>query len=235
MLQIRRRSDRAPKKQLLMGAIRLAAIASVHAAGLILALSMPVKAQNPPPASEGVRFDEDTVVEFEFRESHGYYRSTFGIVNLNTGQTTDLIAETKPFDDFSDVSDLDRPSTRTDDTGTPRDFRGTPGNSVPDPVRRFTFEANTPYAFYLQVFDARSGQLRTTLYSTRLDRMGNGSTPGATETVGGLADGSVGDRKGVRISWDDTGLPEPGKDRDFDDFIVEAGGYLIASPCPRIR
>jgi len=222
-------------EKLRMGAIRLAAIASLSATGLLFALSMPVKAQNPPPASQGVRFNEDTVVEFEFRESHGYYQSTFGIVNLNTGETTDLIAETKPFDDFNDISDLDRVSSGRNDTGTQMDFLGTPGNSVPQPVRRFTFQANTAYAFYLKVIDPRSGRLRTTLYSTRLEQMGNGSTPGSTRTVGGLSDGVVGDRKGVRINWDDTGLTRPGKDNDFDDFIVEAGGYLVAFPCPRIR
>lgn len=220
-----------------MRAIRLAAIASLSTAGLLGVFSTPVKAQNPPSASSGIRVEEDTVIEFEFRESHGYYQSTFGVVNLNTGETTDLIAETKPFDDFSDVSDLDRPSTGTNDSGTPRDFLGTPGQgkAVPQPVARFTFQANTPYAFYLKVADPRSGSLRTTIYSTRLEQMGNGSTPSSSQTVGGLADGTVGDRKGVRISWDDSGLPRPGKDNDFDDFIVEAGGYLVAFPCPRIR
>lgn len=235
MSYVKRRSDRTTQVQLSLGIIRLAAIASVQVVGLLFALTAPVKAQNPPPASAGIRYNEETIVEFEFRESHGYYQSTFGIVNLNTGETTDLISETKPFDDFSDVSDLDRPSTGTNDSGTSRDFLGTPGNAVPQPVRRFTFQANTPYAFYLKVIDPRSGRLRTTLYSTRLEQMGNGSTPDAAQSVGGLADGVVGDRKGVRISWDDTGLPAPGKDRDFDDFVVEAGGYLIAFPCPRIR
>jgi hypothetical protein len=41
---------------------------------------------------------------------------------------------------------------------------------------------------------------------------------------------------GSRLSWDDGGLPEVRKDQpDFDDFVddfvVEAGGYLIQVGC----
>jgi hypothetical protein len=218
---------------ILASVIRIAAIASINIAGLIL--TAPAKAQNPPPAGEGIQFNEQTVVEFEFRESHGFFQSTFGVVNLNTGETIDLFRETKPFDDFTDAAELNRPSRGTNDIGTQRDFIGTPGNSVLDPIKRFTFQPNTPYAFYLQVIDPRSGQVKTTLYSTKFVQTANGSTPGTSQTVGSLADGEVGDRKGVRISWDDTGLPQPGKDQDFDDFVVEAGGYdLIGFTCTRI-
>lgn len=208
--------------QLLMGAI---------AAGMITTFAMPVKAQIP---TNGIQYNEDTVVEFEFKESHGYYRSVFGVIDLSSRQTTDLIAEVKPFDDFSDASDLDRPSTGNNDTGSSRDFLGTPGNSVPTPIQRYTFRANTPYAFYLKVFRP-NGTLLTTLYSTRFEQIGSASPDSAT-SQGGLADGRVGDRTGVRINWDDTGLPQPGKDRDFDDFIVEAGGFLVTGvPCPRVE
>ncbi|MFB2918892.1 MULTISPECIES: hypothetical protein [Aerosakkonema] len=223
MMQKKGKSDRAAGVQLLMGAI---------AAGLIGIFSMPVKAQSIP--SQGVQFNEDTLIEFEFRESHGYYKSTFGVINLRTRQMTDLIAEVKPFDDFSDTSDLNNPSRRTDDTGTPRDFLGTPGNSVPDPIRRFTFQANTPYAFYLKVFRPNN-TLVTTLYSTRFEQLGSTDADSA-QSEGGLSDGKVGDRTGVRVSWDDTGLPKPGRDRDYDDFIVEAGGFLVPpAPCPRVE
>jgi hypothetical protein len=37
------------------------------------------------------------------------------------------------------------------------------------------------------------------------------------------------------MAWDDTGLPQPGKDQDFDDFVIEAGGYLVSVPCPAVR
>ena len=202
------------------------------AAGSIATFSMPVKAQIP---SSGVQYNEDTVVEFEFRESHGYYRSVFGVINLATRETTDLISETKPFDDYTDASNLDRPSSGNNDAGSSRDFIGTPGNSVPNPIQRYTFTANTPYAFYLKVFRP-DNTLLTTLYSTKFEQMSGVSTPDSAMSQGGLADGVVGDRKGVRISWDDTGLPRPGRDRDFDDFIVEAGGFLVTGvPCPKVE
>jgi hypothetical protein len=48
-----------------------------------------------------------------------------------------------------------------------------------------------------------------------------------------------GDRSGIigsRIAWDDDGLPQAkGKDDDFDDFVIEAGGYLVSVPCPPVR
>ncbi|MCL1465772.1 hypothetical protein [Argonema galeatum] len=231
MMQKKLKRYRAAGVQLLMGAI---------AAGLVGSFSTAVKAQMTIP-DRGIQYNEDTLIEFEFRESHGYYRSTFGVINLATREMTDLIAEVKPFDDFSDRSELNNPSTRTDDVGTSRDFVGTPGNSVPDPIRRFTFDANTQYAFYLKVFRP-NGTLLTTLYSTRFEQLSGSQDADSAQSVGGLSDGKVGDRKGVRISWDDTGVlrPDgvrpPGKDRDFDDFIVEAGGFLVTSaPCPRVK
>ena len=61
----------------------------------------------------GIRFDVDTVIEFEFLESNGSYQSVFGIVNLETGdlqilesadrerEPTAEIFATIPTDDFT--------------------------------------------------------------------------------------------------------------------------------------
>lgn len=224
MMQQQRKNYRATGVQLLLGAIAAIAIGTS---------ATTVKAQNIP--SQGIRYNEETVVEFEFRESHGYYKSTFGVINLATRETTDLITEIKPFDDYSDASRLDNASSGNNDSGTSRDFLGTPGNSVPDPIQKFTFQANTPYAFYLKVYTPQD-RLVTTLYSTRFEELSSISTPDSANSSGGLSDGVVGDRKGVRISWDDTGLPRPGRDRDYDDFIVEAGGFLVTGvPCVRVE
>jgi hypothetical protein len=51
---------------------------------------------------------------------------------------------------------------------------------------------------------------------------------------GSLDGGTNEEITGVRIAWDDTGLPQPGKDEDFDDFVIEAGGFPPV-PCPPIR
>ena len=223
MIQKKRHNQTGNWLNLLLGTIAASSIAT---------FSMPVKAQIP---SSGIQYNEDTLVEFEFKESHGYYRSVFGVIDLRTRETTDLISEVKPFDDYADVSDLNRPSSGNNDTGSSNDFLGTPGNSVPNPIQRYTFRANTQYAFYLKVFRP-DNTLVATLYSTKFEQLGSVSNADSAKSEGGLADGVVGERKGVRISWDDTGLPKPGQDRDFDDFIVEAGGFLVTGvPCPRVE
>jgi len=173
--------------------------------------------------NERVQFAEDTVVEFEFVESRGSYQSTFGVINLQTGEKTPLLEEVKP----SDVPQpLVAPSSFTTDVGnaTPYDFLGTPGNTVPTPLAEFEFKANTPYAFYLESF--LNGRSEDTFYSA------SGRNPNQALRVqfgGGFDSLAAG---GALLVWDDTGsllVDAAEQDRDFDDFVVRAGGYLA---CP---
>ncbi len=171
----------------------------------------------------GIQFDVDTVIEFEFVESNGAYQSTFGVIDLTNGQKTPLLIEVKPSDIAQDVS---RPSTYTDDTGSTnrRDFIGTPGNTVPQPLAEFEFKANRNYAFYLE--STLNGRPAGILYST------NSQNPGTNQQTvfeGGLPALASG---GTLIRWDDTGsvlVRQELEDRDFDDFVIRAGGHI---PCP---
>ena len=184
-----------------------------------LAIAAPAQAQdrfNP----EGIQFEVDTIVEFGFLESNGVYQSTFGVINLETGEKTPLLVEVKP----SDVPQpVQVPSDFMDDAGLENrdDFLGTPGNTVPEPIAEFLFEANTAYAFYLESF--YEGQSAGILYSTDLR---NGDRRSRVLFEGDLANG------GVILRWDDSGsvlVDAPRQDQDFDDFIVQAGGHL---DCP---
>lgn len=171
----------------------------------------------------GIRFEVPTIIEFEFLESNGAYQSTFGVINLNTGEKTPLIAEAKPSDSFQDVN---QPSRYTDNRGLDnrRDFIGTPGNTVPQPLAEFTFQPNTPYAFYLE--STLQGQPAGTLYSTDVQ---NSNSIQQTVFEGTFTKLSQG---GLVIRWDDTGsqlVRAEQQDRDFDDFIVILGGYEV---CP---
>ena len=163
------------------------------------------------------------MVEFEFVESRGSYQSTFGVINLLTGEKTPLLAEVKP----SDVPQpLVAPSSFTTDAGTAttNDFLGTPGNTVPEPLAEFEFKANTPYAFYLESF--LNGRSEDAFYSA------NNRNPNRALRVqfgGGFDSLAAG---GALLTWDDTGsllVDAAEQDRDFDDFVVRAGGYLA---CP---
>jgi hypothetical protein len=180
--------------------------------GLILACANPVKAAEKFD-NEVIQFDQDTIVEFEFVESRGAYQSTFGVVELNSGAKTPLLVETKPSDDNQPTSIR------------PVDFRGTPGNAVTQPRTEFTFKANTPYTLYLE--SSLRGQSGGIVYSSNLNNQGQNQQSKFEEEFAALENG-----RGVKISWDDTGsllVRKSLDDRDFNDFVVIAGGFKA---CP---
>jgi hypothetical protein len=217
MRQRKRNSDRIAGVQLLMGAI---------AAGLVGSLAAPAQAQDSF-GNQVVQFPVDTTVEFEFKESHGAYQTTLGIINLDTGQPVKvLFSEVKPYDDFG----AGRTQVRTfgqNNLGTPLDHLGTvQGGTVQNQFSEFTFQANTRYGFYLESVSATGQTRRTVLSTSNLAAVFNGA----------LDAGNRSGITGTRIAWDDDGLPQAkGKDDDFDDFVIEAGGYLVSVPCPPVR
>lgn len=191
-------------------------------AGAIALATAPALAQEQFDNS-GIVFQEDTIVEFEFIESNGAYQSVFGVVNQSTGERTPLFLETKP---SNAPQSIEAPSTYQDDFGADLqdDFLGTPGDTILDALAEFEFKANTPYAFYLDSsFGGQSGGVISSI---------SNENPGGERLVvfdGGL-EGLAGG--GVMLRWDDTGglLVRPNQqDRDFDDFIIQAGGQLA---CP---
>jgi len=166
----------------------------------------------------GIQFDVDTVVEFEFLESHGAYQSTFGIVNLQTGEKTPLIQEIKASDTPQNV---EVPSDYQDDIGRASDFLGSVGNTVTQPLAEFDFKANTPYAFYLESF--LNGKSEQIFYSVDSRNPNNTQRIKFDSAIDRLGNG------GIMLNWDDTGsllVTTPEEDRDFDDFLVRAGGNL---------
>ncbi len=213
MRQIKRSTECAT---ILMGAV---------AAGLIGSFAAPVQAQDSF-GNQVVQFPVDTTVEFEFIESHGAYQSSLGIVNVDTGQPVKvLFSEVKPYD-TAGTGQPQPSSPGRNNVGTPIDFLGTAeGGTVQSKFSEFTFEANTRYGFYLESVSP-TGQTRRTVLST---------SELAAVFDGALDAGNRGGVTGSRIAWDDEGLPRPGKDQDFDDFVIEAGGFLVTVPCPPVR
>jgi hypothetical protein len=154
-----------------------------------------------------IRFGKDTKVEFEFIESHGAYQSTFGVINLVSGEKTPLLAEVKASDDPSLVSPRSR------------DFVGTPGNTVAQPLASYTFKAGQPYAFYMDsTYQGREGG---TVYSSNNRNIG-GQLQGRVGDIGGLSS------QGLKIDWEDTtpagGVIARRGDMDYNDFTIVAGG-----------
>jgi hypothetical protein len=255
MKQIKRRSDnpygmlrdRITTVQLLLGAI---------AVGVLGSFATPVQAQTNIDEfdNRAVQFTEDTVVEFEFDKSLGIYQSSFGVVNLSqcggqtvdTCQKTELFREVRPFDKGEALTLEDKNRASQGQTRDPNDFIGTPGTTVLGETRKkFTFQANTRYAFYLDsvyIHDVAITEGGRTRVERRTDRKPTVYSVNTESTR--LSEGFAGlSRGGVRIQWDDTGIPrvsQPGQinpDSDFNDFAVIAGGSLVNAtvPCVPVR
>jgi hypothetical protein len=175
--------------------------------------------------NQGIQFDEDTIVDFEFLESHGAYTSSFGVMDLDTGEKTPLLVETKP-------ADLDDTVYRRSDyqdnneNAKANDFLGTPGNTVTQPFASFTFKAGSRYVLYLE--SSYNNNPAGIVYSTNLQ---NPAQSQQTKFIGDLA--KLGDG-GVILRWNDTGsklVKESDQDVDFDDFSVGVGGGV---KCPEV-
>ncbi|NJN72829.1 MAG: hypothetical protein HC799_08515 [Limnothrix sp. RL_2_0] len=210
----------------------------------LLALGLaPVKAQaNTSFSSQGISFDQDTVVEFEFIQSHGSYRTVFGMIDRNTNQKQVIFQENQPYDDYQFQEYL--PNIGMHDTGSDQDYVGTFGKTVTSgsglvAVKAFgkpngqvvevPFKANHQYVFFLDVFNER-GQLVNQLLSTQNVASFNGDLEGGSGSRNGYGDRIT----GISLLWEDGGRLESESDFDFDDFVVEAGGFLF-DPCPDVN
>ncbi|HBB33420.1 MAG TPA: hypothetical protein DDZ80_18020 [Cyanobacteria bacterium UBA8803] len=193
------------------------------AAGVMGSLTTPVQAQEAL-GNQVIQFPVDTTVEFEFLQSHGSYLATLGVRNETTGEESVLFREVKPYDAFG-MGQTQSSSRGRDDLGSRTDFVGTvDGGTVSNRLSEFTFKANNRYVFFLESVSP-TGQTRRGVLSTQ----------NFARFFGSLDSGRQGDITGNRISWEDGGQVEVGNDGDYDDFVIEAGGYLIDVNCPPIQ
>lgn len=197
-------------------------LTTVLATGLVSSVAPSVQAQDFFD-NNTIAFKEDTVVEFEFIESHGAYQAALGVRNETTGQETILFQELKPYDSFGQGT-REGSSVGNDNTGTATDFLGSiQGGTVATRFVEYTFDAGEQYSFYLVSVSPTGQTSRTVLSNQNFARF-----------FGSLNGGRQGDVTGVRLGWEDGGRVEVGNDSDFDDFIIEAGGYLLTN-CPPLR
>jgi hypothetical protein len=200
--------------------VSIALLAGVATTDVAIAQSM---ASMPDElfGSQGIQFAQDTIVEFEFVESNNAYQSTFGVIDLTTGEKMPLFQEQGSADGTQTIA---RPSTYQDDTGSAsaNDFKGTPGQVVQQPKSEFQFAANKSYALYLE--SSYEGKPAGTVYSTNIKNINGQKQTEFGGQFGQLSEG------GVMLRWEDTGsLFVSQEDADYDDFIVRAGGHY---DCP---
>jgi hypothetical protein len=145
---------------------------------------------------KGVQFERDTIIEFQFLKSNNVAQSTFGVIDIATGEKTPLISESRA---------QDRPG---------KNHTGTAGKAVRKPFAEFTFKAGKTYALYLE--STQKGKGTTTVYS--LPDKNGGSQLAQFEN-----DSTALGTQGVRIGWND-GIS--GKGSDYNQFLVIAGGGI---------
>jgi hypothetical protein len=170
-------------------AIGCGAIASTVFAGFVQSASAAEQFNE-----QNIQFDRDTVIEFEFLRSNNVAQSTFGVVNLSTGEKTPLVAETRA---------ADKPG---------KNYTGTPGKTVRKPFAEFTFKSGTPYALYLE--STVKGKAATTVYSTP-DKNGGAQLVKFDNDVTALGS------QGIKMGWNDGTSTKAG---NFNQFMVIAGG-----------
>lgn len=167
--------------------------------------------------TNGIKFQEDTDVNFKFQESHGGYTSSFGIYSVKDSATS-LISTL-----FSE--------TKSSDNGGENEWKGSLGNTVLGSGSAvFTFLANQVYTLGLSsggggtvystsALNAGSQQAVFGAASPLWNALGKETTnffqPAGqfTDGTGSLSNG------GTLISFDDRG---GGNDKDFQDFTVSA-------------
>jgi hypothetical protein len=138
----------------------LLGVAAVATTALSIAVQ-PVKAEEQF-SNQSIQFDRDTIIEFELVKANNPASSTFGVINLATGEKVPLISE----------------STAKSQT-------------VSTPLTEFTFKANTPYALYLEsTVKAKKGSSTKVVYSNN-DRNGGRQFANFDNGVSGLGNQGV--------------------------------------------
>ncbi|MEB3829849.1 PEP-CTERM sorting domain-containing protein [Phormidium sp. CCY1219] len=208
----------------------ITAAAGAAAIGLLSAGS----AQAFTFGNEGILFEEDTTLNFEFLQSHGYWYGDFGVKNLSSGMETILISESLNVDPGSGVSN--------DNLGTEGVDKAV---EYEEGLANFTFSEGTEYTFFLNSYDkidGTRGELTRTVYSTSslnpswwdtsktitendYDDSFNGRTVNARDRV--LFEGDL--FSGLNLFFEDNGIAG---DNDYDDFIVSASAAEVSVPEP---
>jgi hypothetical protein len=176
--------------------------------------------------TQGIKFDQDTNVDFTFNESHGAYTSALKVFQVlsptNLQAKKDLLKETKPSDNW-------------DDNG----WIGTCGNTVKTCTSSFLFKKNVEYTLGLVSTYFYDSSVKTTVYSTTaLNNFGGASqqavfgsfgTNGKDGTTYNPAPFQSGDpfTAAVKIGFDDRGN---GNDKDFQDFTFTAKATQVPEP-----
>lgn len=206
----------------------LATLTAAAASVVMMAVAAPAQALSFSFGTNGIKFDNDTTVDFEFRESHGSYTSGVSIFEQNnlSKAVANLFWETK----------------QSDNKGA-NEWKGSFGNAVTSStglnLASFTFKSGVAYTLGLM-----SGSNGTVYSTNSLNRnLTQQAVFGDADTLWSALDRSTtahfsaapryssGDlfNGPVLISFDDRGNKN---DTDFQDFTLQARAQTPSQPVP---
>ncbi|MEG5063525.1 PEP-CTERM sorting domain-containing protein [Microcoleus sp. B3-A4] len=193
----------------------LSALTATAAATALFGAGAPAQAASF--GANGIQFDQDTTVKFNFKQTHGMYQSSLGIYSVENSAATLVQAL------FSE--------TKSSDNGAENEWKGTLGNTVVGSGSVvFTFLANQIYTLGLNsgwggsvysTSSLNSGSQQAVfggqeqLWNT-LDKETTSTFQAAGQFTNGLESLFNG---GTLIGFDDRGNRN---DSDFQDFTVTA-------------
>jgi hypothetical protein len=188
----------------------LKTVAAASVATLLLNVADSSKAQAATFDNNGIVFDVDTLVQFNFVEAFGELQSVFGVVAIDAGSIgtkTVLIGENSPgYDTASDGSPLpNAPSTCGVTINTPCNTS-------------FLFKSGQTYSLFLDNFTVSpqgESRLEYSEYSTSALNAGVSRITGPAV----IFDGDLAN-SGTLLRWEDYGAL--GFAADFDDFLIQA-------------
>ncbi|NES93776.1 MAG: PEP-CTERM sorting domain-containing protein [Desertifilum sp. SIO1I2] len=197
-----------------MNAKLFAGLTTTATALALMSMAAPAEALSLTSSNfgnSGITFDQDTEVEFTFWESHGKYKSIFGIIDTLTGQKFDLFSETQGYNSGS---------------GEANDWKLTPEYIAVNPeflsepfkaVFKFTAGITYQLAYWgsNHTVDASAAKFQYDGTHTYLTTGPNWKGPQQFNTL--TVDGSV--IIGMEDGWERANNRGAG---DFNDFIVSA-------------
>jgi len=181
--------------------------------------------------TSGIKFDQDTIVDFQLNQTYGAFTSILKVFEVNGGVATavtpggTLFSENKPSDNWGE-----------------NNWLGTCGNTLTVCTNSFTFKAGVEYALGLSSTLFSDSSYNNTVYSTTA--LNPGSTQqfvfgsfGSTAADGTTSFDPTAYQSGnpfnapLKISVDDRGN---GNDADFQDFnfTVTAARTVATVPEP---
>lgn len=165
--------------------------------------------------TSGIKFDQDTIVDFQLNQTYGAFTSILKVFEVNGGVATavtsggTLFSENKPSDNWGE-----------------NNWLGTCGDTLTVCTNSFTFKAGVEYALGLSSTLFNDSSYNNTVYSTTA--LNPGSTQqfvfgsfGSTAADGTISFDPTAYQSGdpfntpLKISVDDRGN---GNDADFQDF-----------------